>query len=251
MKKNGKYCSSKKGLNMKPLALLLALTLLVGCVVGGTIAWLTAQTPEVKNTFTVGDIRIDLKEHKLEVNETTGEYELDREEEVNANSDYMFVPGDTLPKDPFVKVLGGEVDCEAHYLFIKIEVANNNISVGQNTEAIVNFAVEDGWTYYGKVNGENIEKDSAPQKYLNGTYYFYKNNAKTTTDVTYDILVNDQVTISTEVTKDMHGTLSDSATKPVVSFWAAAVQSENLPAPVAPKTAEDVAFGLITWPAAT
>ena len=60
--KNGKYCNGKKSLNMKPLAVLLALTLLVGCAIGGTIAWLTAQTGEVVNTFTVGDINIKLEE---------------------------------------------------------------------------------------------------------------------------------------------------------------------------------------------
>ena len=38
----------------KTLALVLALTLLVAGVVGGTLAWLTDQTAEVKNTFTVG-----------------------------------------------------------------------------------------------------------------------------------------------------------------------------------------------------
>ena len=38
----------------KTLALVLALALLVAGVVGGTLAWLTDQTAEVKNTFTVG-----------------------------------------------------------------------------------------------------------------------------------------------------------------------------------------------------
>ena len=46
----------------KTLALVLALTLLVAGVIGGTLAWLTDQTDEVKNTFTVGDINIDLTE---------------------------------------------------------------------------------------------------------------------------------------------------------------------------------------------
>jgi len=59
--KNGKYVS-KKGMNKKPLALLLALTLLVTGVVGGTIAWLTAESDDVVNTFTVGDINISIKE---------------------------------------------------------------------------------------------------------------------------------------------------------------------------------------------
>ena len=88
MKKNGKYCN-KKSLNMKPLALLLALTLLVGCAVGGTIAWLTSETTDVQNTFTVGDINIELNESEIDN---------------DRNRSYNFVPGDTLPKDPKVTV---------------------------------------------------------------------------------------------------------------------------------------------------
>ena len=36
----------------KTLALLLALVLLAGGVIGGTLAWLTDKTDPVKNTFT-------------------------------------------------------------------------------------------------------------------------------------------------------------------------------------------------------
>ena len=63
----------------KTLALVLALTLLVAGVVGGTLAWLTDQTAEVKNTFTVGDINIGLTE---------------------TTADYKMAPGNTIPKTP-------------------------------------------------------------------------------------------------------------------------------------------------------
>ena len=54
----------------KGLALVLALTLLVICVVAGTLAWLTAKSDVVTNTFTTSDIKVELKE-------TTGtEYKL-------------------------------------------------------------------------------------------------------------------------------------------------------------------------------
>ena len=67
----------------KILALVLALTLLVAGVVGGTLAWLTDRTAEVKNTFTVGDINIGLTE---------------------TTADYKMVPGNTIAKDPTVTV---------------------------------------------------------------------------------------------------------------------------------------------------
>ena len=42
----------------KGLALVLALTLLVVCVVAGTLAWLTAKSDVVTNTFTTSDIKV-------------------------------------------------------------------------------------------------------------------------------------------------------------------------------------------------
>ena len=82
----------------KTLALVLALTLLVAGVVGGTLAWLTDQTAEVKNTFTVGDINIGLTE---------------------TTADYKMIPGNTIAKDPTVTV---KANSEACWLFVKVEV---------------------------------------------------------------------------------------------------------------------------------
>ena len=48
----------------KTVALLLALTLVLGVVAGGTIAWLTDTTTPVKNTFTTSDITVNLEETK-------------------------------------------------------------------------------------------------------------------------------------------------------------------------------------------
>ena len=48
----------------RTLGLLLALTLTLGCLAGGTLAYLTSQTDTVTNTFTVGSVAIDLTETK-------------------------------------------------------------------------------------------------------------------------------------------------------------------------------------------
>ena len=69
----------KEELNMKnmkkSIALVLALVLVVGGVVGGTIAWLTDETEEIKNTFTVGNIDIELAE---------------------TTTNYKMIPGETI-----------------------------------------------------------------------------------------------------------------------------------------------------------
>lgn len=99
----------------KTLALVLALTLLVAGVVGGTLAWLTDQTDEVKNTFTVGDINIGLAE---------------------TTTDYKMVPGNTIAKDPTVTV---KANSEACWLFVQV-------TESANLDDFITYAIATGWT---------------------------------------------------------------------------------------------------------
>lgn len=107
----------------KSLALVLALAMIVVCVVGGTLAWLTATTPEVKNTFTTSDIDITLAE-------TTG-------------TSYQMIPGYTIAKDPKVTVLAGSEKC---YLFVKVVKS-------ANFDTFMTYEMADGWTALDGVNG--------------------------------------------------------------------------------------------------
>ena len=120
--KRGKYQTSPKGVSSKAVALVLALVLTIGCVVGGTIAWLTDTSKEVKNTFTYGDINIDLTETKGTLNGDSREFKM--------------VPGNTIAKDPKVTVEAGSEDC---WLFVKIEES-------QNLDTYISYTVASGWT---------------------------------------------------------------------------------------------------------
>lgn len=106
----------------KTLALVLALTLLVAGVVGGTLAWLTDRTAEVKNTFTVGDINIGLTE---------------------TTTDYKMVPGNTIAKDPTVTV---KANSEACWLFVQVTESTN-------LKDFITYAIAEGWTALPDVNG--------------------------------------------------------------------------------------------------
>ena len=106
----------------KTLALVLALTLLVAGVVGGTLAWLTDQTAEVKNTFTVGDINIGLTE---------------------TTADYKMIPGNTIAKDPTVTV---KANSEACWLFVKV-------TESENLDTFITYAIADDWTVLPGVDG--------------------------------------------------------------------------------------------------
>lgn len=52
----------RRSVSSRAFIALLALVLVVGCVAGGTVAWLVATTDTVTNTFTYGKIDITLTE---------------------------------------------------------------------------------------------------------------------------------------------------------------------------------------------
>lgn len=106
----------KKTFGVKALAALAAVALALGCVIGGTMAWLTAQTTPVTNTFTTSDIGVTLAE-------TTG-------------TSYQMIPGYTITKDPKVTVTAGSETC---YLFVKVEKSTN-------FDAFMEYSMADGWT---------------------------------------------------------------------------------------------------------
>ena len=117
MSKN--FAGRSKG--FKVMSLVLAFVLVVGASVAGTLAWLTAQTPTVTNTFTSAELFSDngsftLWEHKAEDDDGDGVYTLDNSTKVTSNS-YSILPGVNIPKDPTVDVVGLE---EHAYLYIKV-----------------------------------------------------------------------------------------------------------------------------------
>lgn len=99
----------------KGLAMVLALVLLAVCAVSGTLAWLTAKSDTVTNTFTTSDIKVEL----TETNET-----------------YKMVPGYDIHKDPKAKVLAGSEEC---FLFVKLDKS-------QNFDTFLTYEMAEGWT---------------------------------------------------------------------------------------------------------
>lgn len=122
--RNGKYAGKRRSVfGTKGLTLVLALMLVVGCVVGGTLAWLTAESSEVTNTFTTSDIKVELSETK--------------------GNSFKIVPGATSEKDPTAKVTKGSEKC---YLYVKI---TNNLVIGSDTVASYNINTTD-WILVGE-----------------------------------------------------------------------------------------------------
>lgn len=114
----------RRSVSSRAFIALLALVLVIGCVAGGTVAWLVAKTDTVTNTFTYGNIDITLTE-------TTGK-------------DYKIIPGTNIEKDPKVTVTAGS---EACWLFVKVE------ETGTFVANKVTYAIDNGWTALPGVDG--------------------------------------------------------------------------------------------------
>lgn len=101
-----------------------ALALVLCFAIGGTLAWLVDKSDPVVNTFTYGDINIDLSESE--------------------NLDLKMIPGNDIMKDPKVTV---EKDSEACWLFVKVEKSDNYDSY------LENYTIATGWTALNDVDG--------------------------------------------------------------------------------------------------
>lgn len=152
----------RRGISTKALVALLALVLVIGCSLGGSLAWLTAKTDPVTNTFTVGDINITLSE-------TTG-------------NDYMILPGVNIPKDPKVTV---EADSEACWLFVQVKEDNWPVFNGVRK---ANYQPAAGWT--------PLDEKNHP-----GVYYREVDAATAEKGEAYGVLLNNEVTVSDTLTK--------------------------------------------------
>ena len=126
--------ANRRSVSSKAFAAVLALVLVLGCALGGTVAWLVAKSDPVVNTFTYGDININLEE-------TTG-------------SSYKIIPGVDIAKDPKVTV---EADSEACWLFVKV-------TESENLDTFITYAIAEGWTelqdgvYYREVPASNADQ---------------------------------------------------------------------------------------------
>lgn len=173
----------------KILVLALAALLLVAVGVGGTLAWLTDSTEKVENTFTATDLEIVLAES-------------------DASWSKKLLPGAIYDKDPYVKVAENS---ESAWVFVEVVEANNALGTGKKV------------TY--TVDTENWEKVNVTGEH-NGEVYLYKTSALAAGAQKYFLTggTNDhgQVEVNENVTE------ADMNTLPSLTFYAYAVQSENL-----------------------
>lgn len=170
----------------KSLALVLALALMVVGAVGGTLAWLTAKSDVVTNTFTTSNITVKLEEKKGTP--------------VTNGREFKMVPGCTIEKDPKATVVTGSEKC---YLFVKLEKSGNY-------DTYLTCDMADGWT---------------PVPNETNVYYRVVDGIENQIGTPYSVLANDQVTVKGTVTKDdMEDLNEQGAAKPTLTITAYASQ---------------------------
>lgn len=182
--------SNKKFIAILSVFVMLALTMVVGCAVDGTVAWLVSESESSVSTFTLGDINIKL----------TGESE---------SQPLKVIPGVEIKRSLKVTV---EPNSEACWLFVKVEGTNWSHFPDANGTAKVSYSVDvqNGWialnghpgVYYREVSAEAAQRGDA-----------------------YD--VNCNVTVSKELTKADINSIA-SGTQPQLSFTAYAVQYDGI-----------------------
>jgi len=183
-----KHYEKRRSVSSKLFVMMLALVLVFGCAVGGTIAWLTAETDPVVNTFTYGDIDITL-------DETTG-------------SDYKIIPGVNISKDPKVTVKAGS---EACWLFVKVE------EEGEFVANKVIYSVAEGWTKGdGRSIPANVYYRSVDAVTTDTDFYVLAG------DTTYP---NGVITVSSILTK---ADVNRITVQPKLTFTAYAVQKDGI-----------------------
>lgn len=140
----------------KTLVMLMAMIIAFSGAIGGTLAWLTAETQTIHNTFTVGDIKIKLEE-------SDADHDGDKD-----NNRYEMLPGESINKDPKVTVLAGSKAC---WLFAKLDKS-------VNFDKYLSYEIASGWTALENVSG-----------------VYYREVSASNTDQPYQILKDDTVKV--------------------------------------------------------
>ena len=173
----------------KSLALVLALALMVVGAVGGTLAWLTAKSDVVTNTFTTSDITVKLEETK---GDGTGN-----------EKTFKMIPGYTIEKDPKATVLTGSEEC---FLFVKLDKSGD-------FDTFLTYEMDEGWMPLTTDKDGNTITDLV----------YYREVRTADIGKEYSVLKDNQVTVKDDVTKDQMKNLTPN-TYPKLTITAYASQ---------------------------
>lgn len=184
----------------KLLIMSVAMVLVCAFAVGMTIAYLTS-TDEVVNTFTVGNVQIELDE--ADVDEYGRVPQGSPAPRVKANS-YKLIPGHTYTKDPTVTVLSGS---EESYIKMTVTFTKADaLGAIFGTDDAGLFSIFNGYDSANWINKGYTEDTGKNTR----TYEFWYKEAVAapTADVALDALF-DSITVPGTITGDQLKTIEN------------------------------------------
>lgn len=175
----------------------LALVMVAGISVAGTLAFLTDDTDLVKNTFTVGNVNITLDEANVDKKDAEG-VDNSGVARDTANT-YKLIPGSTYDKDPIVHVTKDSEPC-----WVIVDV-NNGLGSAEaavtedDLGTIAQQITKNGWTlkdgyYYKEVTADQL-KAVEEGKTLDLTVFTKFAIKGDLEDAAYEALANVEITI--------------------------------------------------------
>lgn len=215
--RKGKY--SRNG-SKRTLTVLLALVLVLCCGIGGTLAYLTAKTSEVTNTFVVGNIGT------LTLTET--------EDDGGESHNYVIVPGVDLEKDPVVTytpvTASNDVVQVPAYVFVEISTGTDTTNwTVEGTKYSIKLKI-DGKGNLDATNGTETTMVEWEVNTAEGAWtavpdadnVYYKALAASDSLDGLAVIKDSKIKVSPKITKD---TIDDVATAAQnISFTAYAIQ---------------------------
>ena len=133
----------------KVVSMIASMALVAVIAVAGTLAYLSKESNQVKNTFVAAglDVKLELDETVVELKDSNvpGDYQFKTPKANNRTTDqtYSLVPGIDLPKDPVVTVTGLN---QKAYLIIEVL---------DSTPSSLTWTVDGRWTKLGTETGKN------------------------------------------------------------------------------------------------
>ena len=208
----------------KILALVLTVLLLSCYAVGSTVAWLMDKTNPVVNTFTYGDINIDLEETDTD---------LDSDDNPHTNK-YQMTPGQQITKDPKITI---KTQSKASWLFVKLDKS-------ANFDNFLEYEMAEGWTQLTDAQGNAVTG-----------VYFRQVDEVLEDAVVYAVIRDNQMFVKETVTKEMLNALDpqgQDTAYPTLTITAYAVQRSGFEPEIsdgadAPTNEQIAAAALFAW----
>lgn len=181
----------------KKILAVLGAAVLVAGTMWATLAYFT-DNAEVKNTFTVGKVKISLDE--TDIKDATGVTKTDENE-------YKMIPGREYKKDPTLTVEANSEDCYVYIVEEKAADTDDYINYTSGLTAI------NGWTSFVDSNGLTV---------------YSKAVASSTTDtVIGGIIDGDKITIETTLDNDDMDAVTSGTAEVSIEYKAYAIQQEG------------------------